>query len=54
VKFLNARFATYSLLLKPGADPEGGIGTIAYPPETYERNFAHYDYEQFGKQHSRY
>jgi len=39
--------------LYSGADPGGAIGAIA-PPKTYESNFFHYDFVQFGKQHSRY
>jgi len=38
----------------PGADPEGGaIGEIA-PRKTYESNFMHHNFVQFGKNHSRY
>jgi len=29
-------------------------GEDALPPETYESNLFHHDFEQFGKQHSRY
>jgi len=29
------------------------IGAIA-PPKTYESNFIHHDFVQFGKQHSRF
>jgi len=32
------------------ADPEGGD----LPPKTYDSNLIHHDFEQFGKQHSRY
>ena len=32
---------------------KGAIGAID-PPKTYESNFIHYDFVQFGKQHSRY
>jgi len=31
----------------------GAIGTIA-PPKTYESNFIHHRFPQFGKEHSRY
>ena len=31
----------------------GSRGAIA-PPKTYESNFIHHDFVQFGKQHSRY
>jgi len=33
-----------------GTDPRGSDR----PPKTYESNFIHHDFEQFGKQHSRY
>ena len=32
----------------------GAIGAIVPPPKTYESNFFHHEFEQFGKQHSRY
>ena len=41
-------------MVSAGEDPGGGaIGAIA-PAETYESNFFHEDFVQFGKQHSRY
>ena len=36
-----------------GGSRGGAIGAIA-PAETYESNFFHEDFVQFGKQHSRY
>jgi len=34
----------------PGTDPGGSIAF----PKTFERNFFHHDFEEFGKQHSRH
>jgi len=45
--------ATAGRTIFPGADPGGAIGAIA-SPKTYESNFIHHDFVQFGKQHSRY
>jgi len=33
---------------------QGGRLGRSLPPKTYESNFFHHDFEQFGKQHSRY
>jgi len=33
---------------------QGGDGWGDRPPKTYESNFVHHDFVQFGKQHSRY
>jgi len=41
------------VFLKAIFEPRGEIGAIA-PPKTYESNFIHHDFVQFGKQHSRY
>jgi len=42
------------LITTAGADSTGAaIGAIA-PPKTYESNFFHHDFEQFGKPYSRY
>jgi len=39
--------------LSAGADPGGG-DCDDRPPKTYECNFFHHDFVQFGKQHSRH
>ena len=47
----NASFrALYICATTPGADPAEGDR----PPKTYESNFFHHDFEQFGKHHSQY
>ena len=33
------------------ADPMAGAIGVIDPPETYESNFIHHDFVQFGKQH---
>ena len=35
--------------MQAGADPGGGAIGASAPPESYESNFFHYDFLQFGK-----
>jgi len=49
------RFMNVHLHCIRGRIQGGAIGAIAIaPPKTYESNFIHHNFEQFGKQHSRY